>query len=171
MEDNILKVKNKKDLNLLLNHKNGEIAQDAQGNMYVYSKDRGWVEFEGKIEGKGIEIKTIDLTRQMYEQLGPCSNENIEKAKLAVEDWVYKHQDSHYLLYGKEVSYFTLFEENNNYSESLVDLLFFYLQEFGILYDVIVEDGGISFWIKDRNDFITYMAFFCYGEGVIYYGG
>ena len=83
----------------------GEIIQNPQGE-YLIWKDGQWMKIN--IEGSNFNMELYDINKQIIAQLPTLTElkDKIDLINLIHTD--YKNQ--YYMLYGKEISYFTLFK-------------------------------------------------------------
>ena len=85
----------------------GEIIQNLDGE-YLIWKDGNWNKIN--VEGSSISMGLYDMNKQIIAQLPTLTtNDLLEKLPL-VEELHNKYNNEYYMLYGKEISYFTLFK-------------------------------------------------------------
>ena len=83
----------------------GELIQTPEGK-YVIWHDGSWNEIN--MENGGINMGLYDMNKQIISQL-PALND-FTKAIADVRDLHGKYWNEYYMMYGKEISYFTLFK-------------------------------------------------------------
>lgn len=111
-------------------------------------------------------MKPMNVASTLTERLGPRLRKYLDDA-----DAYY------YLLYGREINYFTLFHRDETADESLVKILTECLNCVGdLLYVEDIEDGApIIFWMRvhtpDEEPLITELYFFDYTNGVEHFNG
>ena len=124
MSRNILTVPSKVALEALVQHEEGEIAFCEEDNIYYYyNTENGWQQMPAEMTAEGLQIDLYSLNKQIVAQLPPFDLQRLADAKDTLENW--KKDNIPYLLYGKELSYFTLFYPTENKEEdSFVDCVF-----------------------------------------------
>jgi len=77
----------------------------------------------------------------------------------------------YYLLYGREISYFTLFQKKEVVADKdLGTMVLKCLEAFDSVKTFEVqENGAIEIWVK-YEDYVTVLYLFDYSDGVVYYG-
>ena len=85
--------------------KDGELIQTPEGK-YMIWHDGSWNEI--KMEGGGINMGLYDMNKQIITQL-PELTDLSEKCDL-IHNLHTKFNNNYYMLYGKEISYFTLYK-------------------------------------------------------------
>ena len=83
----------------------GELIQTPEGKYLIWHND-SWNEV--KMESGGINMGLYDMNKQIISQL-PALND-FTKAIANVRDLHGKYWNEYYMMYGKEISYFTLFK-------------------------------------------------------------
>lgn len=166
----ILTVKNFKTLQALPNHSEGEVAYCEEEEKYYIYKDE-WIEIEFKKDpNKGIELNLYDLNKQIISQLPPFEDLQWAGAEKVFADWDESSNHKYYLLYGREIGYFTLFKKNNKNGEfnSLFEALKSCLNDIGDIYafDITEDKSAIEIWVK-YEDNMTVLYLFNYDTGVV----
>jgi len=88
----------------------------------------------------------------------------------AISDWQKKNRQNFYLLYGKTISYFTLFQKDQKEDDSnLASTILSCLEDFKAIKTYEVNDDSIDIWIKDNNDEIVFLKLFGYDRGLVTY--
>ena len=143
----------------------GEVMQNStDGKFYVW-KDENW--HEVKMENSGFEMGLYDMNKQIIAQL-PTITDLAEK-----EEVINKlHQNwgnYYYMLYGKEISYFTLFEMGaaNQFGLTVIDCL----KSIGPIkaIDLTELEDAVEIWVVS-NDEPTCLYLFPYDNGVVKVG-
>ena len=171
MSNNILTVPTKAALDALVQHEEREVAFCEENNTYYcYTSDNEWQPIPTKMTADGLEIDLYALNKQVIAQLPPFDLQRLEDAKETLENW--KQDNIPYLLYGREISYFTLFYPTDKEEDAFVDCVFDCLAAISsTIYSFdIVSDGAIEIWM-DFDGEATVFYLFDYSEGMVYYHG
>lgn len=121
-------------------------------------------------------MQLYELNKQFVSQLPPLTEQDLKDRKEMVDNWIDESIDF-YLLYGREISYFTLFQrcKDEAITESISNILFECLDGIGtvISMDVLTEldEPTIEIWVKiavegQEEDFVTVLYLFDYTKGV-----
>lgn len=166
-----INVINKKTLDALQNHEKGEIALCEEDHTYYFYDGEKWNAMPANMTENGIEINLYELNKQIIAQLPPFDEQRLQDAKDTFNNW--KKRNGIYLLYGKEIGYFTLFmpKEEDEY-DSFETVLFECLGDVSKeLYSFdVVNENTIEIWLK-YNDAPTVLYLFDYAEGIVPYHG
>ena len=170
MSRNILTVPSKVALEALVQHEEGEIAFCEEDNIYYYyNTENGWQQMPAEMTAEGLQIDLYSLNKQIVAQLPPFDLQRLADAKETLKNW--KKDNIPYLLYGKELSYFTLFYPTENKEEdSFVDCVFDCLATISntiYSFDVASEDA-IEIWMDYEGE-ATALYLFDYSRGMVYY--
>ena len=139
--------------------------------MYSYYDGANWIESEtpiGAIKDINMGMSIYELNKQLVEQEGPLTN---PKEKICLID-SYREETgaTFYLLYGKEISYFTLFTciYQEYEFETLGEAVFECLSNVGEVYSVerTADENAIEIWIK-ADDNMTCLYLFPYDSGIV----
>lgn len=172
------------DLDSLVNHykflkqppEEGETFSLVDGRMYVYTKDNGFSEV--KVNGNSsLNLNLYDLNKSAVAQLPALTNEEIhikcDEFTKAIHE---EYKDRYYMLYGKEIGYFTLFHMNDvhkNYLNITYHPIGVELEECltnlsSDIKSIDYNDDGtaLEIWLEYNGDIIC-MYFFPYDSGVI----
>ena len=143
----------------------GEIIQNLEGE-YLMWKDGAWNKIN--YEGSDINLSLYDMNKQIMSQLPPL--EDMNAAKEAVNNLYEKTKNEFYMLYGKEISYFTLFRMDK--PEWFFEELTLCLHSVGVIKAVdMTEDGeAIEIWVVDDDNEATCMYLFPYDGGLVKVG-
>lgn len=168
--NNILRAKNRTYLMLLPNHSDGEIAYlDEEKQYMIYKDGQGWIEFNPKT--KDITMSLYEINKQIIEQLSPLSKQQLSDMEDSLTLW---GKASLYMLYGKEISYFTLLSVKDDsqkdfktFGEAIISLLHDLTDT---IYSIdVVDDNSVEIWIK-YEDKATVLYLFNYEGGLVTYG-
>lgn len=121
---------------------------------------------------EGLSLNLYDLNKQVVGQL-PCLDVDGLKAAVEVINNFHKEKNNcFYMLYGKEISYFTLFQ--NNITQAEADLgteVINCASAVGMIVSIepTEDKSAIEVWVKQEDD-ATCMYLFPYDKGVVPYG-
>ena len=112
----MITVDNLEILQKLLNHEIGEVAYVTdEKKAYTYQED-GWTEINDKIISEGgLKMNLYELNKSIITQQEPLDDIQIGNLKDTINAKFSQYDYS--MLYGKEISYFTLFKKENNPKE------------------------------------------------------
>ena len=144
----------------------GEIMQNTtDGKYYIWHED-GWHEF--KMESSGIEMGLYDMNKQIIAQLPDLTDWDRVSETLTKFD-TDLHND-YYMLYGKEISYFTVFKikEHICFSYEVIDVI----KNIGSAVkaiDLTEAEDAIEVWVMYENE-PTCLYLFPYDMGIVQVG-
>ena len=139
---------------------------------------QSWGEYSNSIkedmgENTVASISLYDMNKQLILQAGPLPEEQkpIKQAMIINLDRINKN--TYYLLYGKEISYFTLFAKERNNAETLGSLVLECVQNIGTIYSIeLTEDKfAIEIWVQTNPEEVTCLYLFPYDNGIVPFGG
>lgn len=152
-------------------HEDNELVWvDETERYYRWDKEKEeWIETPVTIDSDGVKINLYELNKQIVNQLPAMSEEDIKKALKDIADTITKR---YYLLYFRELNYFTLFEKAASVDEPINESLFDCLNEISKdvkSIDRIEDSESWEIWIKYQDN-ITVGYLFDYSNGVVFYG-
>ena len=117
-------------------------------------------------------IELYELNRSIIEQQGIIKEEDIARAMNDIKYLVASTDNKCYMLYGKEISYFTLFmRDSYNWEIESLDLAVMEcLVNVGPIHSIelTAEKEAIEIWVKDtQQDLLTCMYLFPYDNGIV----
>ena len=139
---------------------------EQENATYVY-KNECWVKDEPVQINSGINL--AEMNRNIISQLPPL---DMEKEGEFIEEelinWTNNYSDHYYMLYGKEIGYFTLIHKDEfSCEETIASVALECLQNLGTLYSVGLEPGAYEFWVKlNDTGAYTYLYLFPFDNGV-----
>ena len=146
----------------------GEIFRLVSGEVYVYHEG----EFNQiKMENSGLNINLYDLNKSAVAEFPGLDERTIwERCKDYAKEIVKEFGDNYYMLYGKDIGYFTLFHLNeskgyNYFSDDLEDCLNNLSSSIKVI-EWNEDKTAIEIWLEYNGD-ITCMYLFPYDAGVI----
>jgi hypothetical protein len=158
-----------------LTPKEGEVVfMEEENEFYLYHNDEyTLIPNEAK-----VKLGLYDMNAQIISQLATLNRETIRSKRKDFKDFINKADNNFYMLYGKEISYFTLFnilDPNVNYVGAEV---------FSDFYEVFIEclknigeiksleltttKDAFEIWVKTPEDKTTCLYFFPYDTGIVY---
>ena len=159
-----------KDNNIIENPTEGQkVFSPETGKLYIYTND-GWEEIQA--EG-GLQLSLYDMNKQLIAQQKPLTNEQIEKAKEDIKEFMIQKANAFYMLLCRDINYYTLFHcvENvvgyDSYpaaADEVIECLK-YVGEIKAI-DVLKNEPAIEIWVHGDGDPVA-MYLFSYDEGVI----
>lgn len=157
----------------LPNCKEGETVfnTDTQKGM-IYKKGK-WEEI--RMDGQGLNMNLYDLNKSIVAQLPDITDFN-EKIEL-INEFYQTSNNQYYMLYGKEISYFTLFAEQDDFNGdnvqslgiNVIDCLSAFKSVKSI--DYTENKDAIEIWVSDEENNVTCLYFFPYDNGVVDFKG
>lgn len=145
--------------------KEGELIQTPEGK-YMIWHDGSWNEI--KMENGGINMGLYDMNKQIISQLPALSD--FTKAIANVRDLHEKYQNEYYMMYGKEISYFTLFKVcgMNDFGQDVIDCCL-NIGPIKVM-DLTETNDAIEIWIQPEDNESTCLYLFPYDNGIVQVG-
>lgn len=171
MSNNLLTVPNKAALDAVVQHEKGEIAFCEEDKTYYVYGEEGWQLMPVEMnEDGGLTIDLYTLNKGIVAQLPPFDIQRLQDAHETLANW--KKDNTPYLMYGKELSYFTLFYPTDDEEDNFVDCVFDCLATISnTIYSFdVVNDDAIEIWL-DFDGEATALYLFDYSGGMVYYHG
>ena len=145
--------------------KEGEIAQTEDGKYKVF-KDGEWHDL--KMEGSNLELGLYDLNKQIISQLPALTD--FSNAITNVRKLHEKYWNKYYMMYGKEISYFTLFKVCglNDFGQDVIDCC----ANVGTIksMDMTETEDAIEIWVQPEEAEPTCLYLFPYDSGIVEVG-
>lgn len=147
------------------NPQEGEIMQNSIDNKFYIYKDGNWMLIN--MDSSGINMGLYDMNKQIISQLPVLTD--LEDKKYTINSLHAKFNNEFYMLYGKEISYFTLFkiEDSTYFGNEVVDCL----NNIGDIkaIDLTEANDAIEIWVQDGEN-VTCLYLFPYDNGVVQVG-
>ena len=117
-------------------------------------------------------IELYELNSSIIVQLGVIKEEDVVRAMNDIKYLVTAADNKCYMLYGKEIGYFTLFmRDAYNWEIETLDLAVMEcLANVGPVYSIelTAEKDAVEIWVKDiHQDLLTCMYLFPYDSGIV----
>ena len=142
----------------------GEVIETPEGKYLIWHED-AWHEF--KMENSGINMDLYSMNKQIISQLPTLTD--FTKPIANVRDLHSKYQNRYYMMYGKEISYFTLFKVcgENAFGQDVIDCC----QNVGAIksMDMTEAQDAIEIWVQNEDE-PTCLYLFPYDSGVVQVG-
>lgn len=121
-----------------------------------------------------LKMTAYDINKQIIKQMKPMKRKDIEKKYGLIEDFRRETNNNYYLLYGKEISYFTLFVKDSLTKASISIEIMECLYNIGDIFSIDLTEtkDAIEIWVRPTNlDEVTCLYFFPYDTGIVPYNG
>jgi hypothetical protein len=143
----------------------GEIVQDANSGNFMIYHEGVWKSLT--VEGGGIEMGLYDMNKQIIGQLPDFTDWDwaVDLIEVFHNTW----NNEYYMLYGKEISYFTLFKMNDE--SALPAILLECINNIGPAkaIDLTETQDALEIWVMSNNE-PTCLYFFPYDMGLVMVG-
>lgn len=144
----------------------GEVIQDLEGNFFVWKDDK-WITV--KSENEGIQMGLYEMNKQIIDQLPALDRTEIVNKMVGIQALHDHFQNKYYMLYGKEISYFTVFEiiVPHRFSLDVIDCL----NNIGEIKAIDNDTTGsaMEIWVQ-AEDGPTCLYLFPYDNGIVRVG-
>jgi hypothetical protein len=147
----------------------GEVVQTLDGTCAIY-KDNEWQEIKVNQEGS-LGITMYELNKQIISQIPRLTAKKVKESKQLISQYGLSTNNQFYLLYGKEISYFTLFQikEFDDFGKEVIGCL----KDIGIIkaIDLTEDKTAIEIWItqNDTEESVC-LYLFPYDAGIVKVG-
>ena len=143
----------------------GEIMQNASdGKYYIWHEDN-WHEFS--MENSGIEMDLYDMNKQIITQLPDLTD--WDRVEQLFNDFHTSWRNKYYMMYGKEISYFTVFKivEPHLFGSVVMDCI----PNVGIVkaIDLTETEDAVEIWVMYEDE-PTCLYLFPYDMGIVEVG-
>ena len=146
----------------------GQVAIDKDTNIaYVYNN--GWQPLDNvKLEGQGLNMSLYDLNKSIISQLQTITD--FTNAISLIDEFVKETNNKYYMLYAKDISYFTIFHiekygEFMNLGDGAVECL----RNVGEVKSVDYTEAkdAIEIWIQQEGNEPICAYLFPYDNGIV----
>ena len=143
----------------------GEVVIDAITEKVMIYHEGKWVPVTS--DGAGLSLGLYDLNKQLIAQLPELADLN--KAIQTISALHEMYHNKYYMLYGKEISYFTLFKliEPQYFAQEVLDCL----RNVGKIKAIDPDEPGtaVEIWVE-TDDGPTCLYLFPYDSGLVQVG-
>ena len=143
----------------------GEMCQTPEGKLMIWH-DNAWQEI--KLEGGGINMGLYDINKQIISQMPIL--EDFEKAMDDIWTLYETYHNKYFMLYGKEISYFTVFKiiEPQYLGEDVLDCCL----NVGLVKAMDLTEAGdaVEIWVQPQDGEPTCLYLFPYDSGIVQVG-
>lgn len=145
----------------------GEVVYcEEDGKNYIRGED-SWIKSE--VNGSNIELSILDINKQICSQLPNLNQAGLQKLKDELNVW--RNGAKFFLLYGKEINYFTLFQgikdekEFGGFGGTVVELL----KSLGNIITYEPIEGAYEIWLRQEENEPVCFYLMDWTEGVVNY--
>ena len=143
----------------------GEIVQSTVDKKFYIYQDGNWMQMN--VDSSGINMGLYDMNKQIISQLPNLTD--WDKVESALLDFDKKWHNNYYMLYGKEISYFTVFKikEQIAFGREVIDVI----KNVGAVkaIDPTENADAMEVWVI-YDDEPTCLYLFPYDSGIVQVG-
>ena len=143
----------------------GEIMQNAEDGHYYIWHEGQWNAI--KMDKSGFEMGLYDMNKQIISQLPDLTD--WDRVETTLLDFDNKWYNDYYMLYGKEISYFTVFKikESSEFGREVIDVI----KNVGAVkaIDLTEAADAIEVWVIYKDE-PTCLYLFPYDSGIVQVG-
>lgn len=147
----------------------GDIAHATDTEHFYRYAESGWQDVTNEI-GMNLNMSLYDMNKQIVAQLPAL--EDFSEAIAAIDTFVVDTLNTHYMLYGKEISYFTILQRCMGYTETVGEAVVDCLKNVGLIksIDLTANKDAFEIWVM-IDDNATCLYLFPYDSGIVKVGG
>lgn len=119
-----------------------------------------------------INMSLYDMNKQIIAQLPNLTD--FTDSITAIDAFVKETLNTHYMMYGKEISYFTIFQRCYDLTETVGEAVVDCLKNVGVVKSIDITSAGDAFeiWVMpDGSAEVTCLYLFPYDSGIVKVGG
>ena len=154
----------------------GEYALCTDDNTYYcYNEASGWTAIEPEANST-VSLNLYDLNKQIMAQMPTLADEVIATKITLIDEFVKDTLNCHYMMYGKEISYFTIFQRCFDLTETVGEAVIDCLKNVGEIRSIELTENkdAIEIWVhisylEDPLDTCLYL--FPYDSAIVKVGG
>lgn len=169
------KVNKKEDLIAVDVETNVPVYVEKEQRFYAKNADNIWEPVQFTSESN-VQMSLYDMNKQIIKQLGIPDEEELARQLDLCDEYAGNMKQEYYLLYGKEINYFTLFH-NDVYAEGnigpLSQMVYECLVNVGTIYNISLTESAdaVEIWVlPEGEEDLTCMYLFGYDAGVVEFG-
>lgn len=153
------------------NPKDGEVCgfekEDGSIEYRLYTNNE-WHPIN--LNESGLELNLYNLNQQIISQLPTLTEEQRLEKVCLIDDYIEKTKNEFYMLYGKNMSYFTVFKKDQRGTQIASYETLACLDEIGEIKSIELDaNGGIEIWVVKAEDGIADCLYlFPYDMGIIF---
>lgn len=156
-----------KDFEKLPQLNDGEILFDVETETYYIYKDK---QFQPISIDSNVQMKLLDMNKQIISQMPDLDPFDLAEKIEMIDEFVYtKTNNEFYMIYGKEISYFTVIKSRSkNAIEFAGEVVIDCLNNIGAIKSIEYTEEGwaIECWVA-VNDDVTCLYLFPYDSGIV----
>lgn len=166
----MITVQNKSILDKIVNKIENELASVIDENKIYVFKEGEWQPLT--LNGEGLTVSLYDINANVFSQLSPLKEEDLEDSKVFLRNFLKQNCDSgndYFALICFKQNYCTIFHNTPAYEEDYIDVLFEILEGLGEIKSIDVTDYfSVEIWITLPEDKGTdCFVFFPYYSGIV----
>ena len=137
---------------------------------YYKKNENGWeiTDMFKTNANSNIHLTLYEMNQQLIAQLPTL--EITDKEEKIVKDFVHETQNKYYMLYSKNIGYFTLFVKEENNSTRIESEIFECLRELGIIKSIENDKSALEIWVTTEANETHCLYFFPYDSAIITFG-
>lgn len=141
----------------------GEVIQTPDGVYMIYHD--GWHILD--MRSSGIEMGLYDMNKQIIDQLPVLEGQELADKMIGIAALHDTFKNKYYMMYGKEISYFTVFEiiEDRYFPDEVIDCL----RYVGDIKAIDAASDAMEIWVQ-TEDGPTCLYLFPYDSGIVRVG-
>lgn len=137
----------------------GEVFQDRGSKENFIVQDGRWKHIV--FEDLNPKMKLYDINKQIDAQQKPLTDEELTAKAIMINEWSNEYLDTYFMLYCKDLSYFTVLHKNSKVTTLLGSIVIECLKNIGSTTEIGVTDNAIEIWCDNHV-----MYLFPYDGGV-----
>lgn len=137
----------------------GEVFQDRDSKENFIVQDGRWKHIV--FEDLSPKMKLYDINKQIDAQQKPLTDEELAAKVIMINEWSNEYLDTYFMLYCKDLSYFTVLHKNSEVTTLLGSIVIECLKNIGSTTEIGVTDNAIEIWCDNHV-----MYLFPYDGGV-----
>lgn len=174
----LISLQNKEELYSVSEVEEGQVVYLRDSEEYFLYQKGAWFPVQAEVTSEGLQLNLYELNRNIISQLPDFGDTQWEGAQQVFNTWMDGKTCKYFMLYGREINYFTIFKKNELTTqkaefETIFGAVRDCLEAVGPVKSISIneiDDGSssIEIWIK-YEDLVTCMYLFEYEEGIVTY--